>query len=442
MEKEGKMEGEIDMDLYSRQIGAFGLEAMGKLMKLKVLLIGLRGLGVETAKNLVLAGPGQVSLWDPTPVVLQDLASNFYLKEEHVGKISRAEGSLPKLRELNSYVKVDILEKSPEEALLEYDIVVVTELLFDLPTLTKFNEICRSRSPKPTGFIMSAIFGLYGCVFVDYGQEFLIFDKNGEEDKSYIVSHISNANPGSVTVHEDKRHNFTDGDYVTFREVQGMTELNDQPPMKVQFGGPYTINLAEINTEGMGQYTLGGIIQQVKVPEKMEFKSFKDSLADPLKSKEDMLINPDLRCFGRAEQMHIVLQGLLMFHTENKRLPELNNLEDVALVQEYANKMNGQRKEEGKFYQEELDIKLAEKVSRFARSEISPMAAFFGGIVAQEIVKYTGKYTPLQQWLHYDYFETLPEKEEGVDRTLKGSRYDDLIAIYGAQVQKKLQDLK
>lgn len=31
-----------------------------------------------------------------------------------------------------------------------------------------------------------------------------------------------------VTVHDDKKHLFQDGDHVTFREVEGMTELNGQ----------------------------------------------------------------------------------------------------------------------------------------------------------------------------------------------------------------------
>ena len=34
---------EIDTDFFSRQIGTFGMEAMGKLIKLKVLIVGLRG---------------------------------------------------------------------------------------------------------------------------------------------------------------------------------------------------------------------------------------------------------------------------------------------------------------------------------------------------------------------------------------------------------------
>jgi ubiquitin-activating enzyme E1 len=44
------------------------METMGKLIKMNVLIIGCRGLGVETAKNLILAGPASVTIYDPTPV--------------------------------------------------------------------------------------------------------------------------------------------------------------------------------------------------------------------------------------------------------------------------------------------------------------------------------------------------------------------------------------
>ena len=37
-----------------------------------------------------------------------------------------------------------------------------------------------------------------------------------------------------------------------------------------------------------------------------------------------------------------------------------------------------------------------EKACLYTDCSISPMAAFFGGIVAQEIVKKTGKYSPLK----------------------------------------------
>ena len=74
------------MDLYSRQIGAFGVETMKNLVVLDVLIIGMKGAGVETAKNLILAGPRSVTVYDPSPVAIQDLGSNFFFKESDVGK--------------------------------------------------------------------------------------------------------------------------------------------------------------------------------------------------------------------------------------------------------------------------------------------------------------------------------------------------------------------
>ena len=50
----------IDTNLYSRQSGTFGLETMGKLIQMNVVIVGMRGLGVEIAKNLILAGPKSV----------------------------------------------------------------------------------------------------------------------------------------------------------------------------------------------------------------------------------------------------------------------------------------------------------------------------------------------------------------------------------------------
>lgn len=63
---------------------------MGKLIKLKVLIVGQRGLGVECAKNLILAGPASVDLYDPTIVTINDMGSNFYIRDSHIGLLSRA----------------------------------------------------------------------------------------------------------------------------------------------------------------------------------------------------------------------------------------------------------------------------------------------------------------------------------------------------------------
>ena len=65
-------------------------------------------LGVEVAKNLILAGPKQITIYDPRKVTTEELGRNFYCRPEHVGKLSRAEASLDQLKDLNSSVHVSI----------------------------------------------------------------------------------------------------------------------------------------------------------------------------------------------------------------------------------------------------------------------------------------------------------------------------------------------
>ena len=55
-------------------------------------------------------------------------------------------------------------------------------------------------------------------------------------------------------------------------------------------------------------------------------------------------------------------------------------------------------------------------------------------------MKFTGKYSPLKQWLHYDIFETLPRGP--ANRAPLNCRYDDQILVYGQEVQEKLTKLK
>lgn len=49
---------------------------MGKLTQMRVLVVGMRGVGVETAKNLTLAGPKQVTIQDDAVVEPADLGRN------------------------------------------------------------------------------------------------------------------------------------------------------------------------------------------------------------------------------------------------------------------------------------------------------------------------------------------------------------------------------
>jgi ubiquitin-activating enzyme E1 len=153
-----------------------------------VLIVGLRGLGVETAKNLILAGPRSVTLYDPTTVCWGDLSSNFYCREEDVGKKTRAAASFTKLQELNPYVKVSVVDSLSLEDHGAYHVVCYTELLSNIDNLYEVNEFCRSRN---IGFVLTTTFGPSGFTFLDYGNEFTVTDPDGEDTKAFIIANAT-----------------------------------------------------------------------------------------------------------------------------------------------------------------------------------------------------------------------------------------------------------
>jgi ubiquitin-activating enzyme E1 len=202
-------------------------------------------LGFEVAKDVILTGTKGVSIYDPTPVTIQDIGSNFYLNESHVGKVSRAEATLGQLRELNPAMDINIA-KGPitKELIANYTVVYITELLLPVSEIIGINQFCRTHTPA-IGFILTLNLGLYGCTFVDFGPKFMVKDSTGENTVSYIMVHVSNANPGIVRLHEDKKHSYNDGDYVKFREVEGMVELNSTPPMPIKFIDKHSFSIGD-----------------------------------------------------------------------------------------------------------------------------------------------------------------------------------------------------
>ena len=62
--------------LFNHGLGAIGKEALGRLQSNSVLICGLKGLGLEIAKNIVLMGVKNLTIYDSDPVELRDLSSN------------------------------------------------------------------------------------------------------------------------------------------------------------------------------------------------------------------------------------------------------------------------------------------------------------------------------------------------------------------------------
>ncbi|KAK9481369.1 hypothetical protein V1514DRAFT_300802 [Lipomyces japonicus] len=424
-----KPEQEIDEGLYSRQLYVLGAEAMKRLNNSNILIVGLKGLGVEIAKNVTLAGVKSITLWDPAPTRLEDLSSQFFLREKDIG-IPRAVATAQRLAELNQYVKVSVLDAPLDESAIgQFQVVVLTET--SLETQVKINEFTHKNN---IAFIATDVRGLFGTLFNDFGTSFQIVDATGNEPIHGIVSDIDES--GNIAVLDDTRHGLEDGDYVKFSEVEGIPSLNDGLPRKVKVLGPYAFNIG--STKGLGSYVKGGLFTQVQVPFTVDFESLGQQLEKP-----EYLIS-DFAKLDRPPQLHLGFQALSGFANKHEgQLPRPLNDEDANELLHLTKTLAAQHP--NILGDVEVDEKLIKELAYQARGDLPPMTAVFGGIVAQEVLKASsGKFTPVKQYLYFDSLESLPENyPRNTENTAPiGSRYDNQIAVFGREFHEKISNLK
>ncbi|KAI9815354.1 MAG: E1 ubiquitin-activating protein [Thelocarpon impressellum] len=420
--------GSIDESLYSRQLYVLGHEAMKRMSASNVLIVGLKGLGVEIAKNIALAGVKSLTLYDPAPAAVADLSSQFFLRPDDIGK-PRADVTAPRVAELNSYTPVSVHPAtsltSDLNQLGQYQVVVLTST--SLKDQLAISDYCHDNGIY---VVIADTFGLFGGVFTDFGKDFTVVDATGEDPITGIVANIDA--DGLVAALDETRHGLEDGDYVTFTEIEGMEGLNNAPPRKITVKGPYTFSIGDVT--GLGEYKRGGLYSQAKMPKFINFEPLSKQLAKP-----ELLIS-DFAKFDRPQQIHIGFSALHRFSEQHAgELPKPHSEADAAEVLKYSEEIASQGTEKV-----ELDEKLIRELSYQARGDLSPMAAFFGGLAAQEVLKaVSGKFHPVVQFLYFDSLESLPTKSARSEELCKplGTRYDGQIAVFGKEFQEKISNV-
>merc|ERR1719460_2800108 len=436
-DKAGNQQGDIDESLYSRQLYVLGHEAMRKMAQSNVLISGMRGLGVEIAKNIILGGVRSVALHDQGNAEYQDLSSQFYLTEADVqGKRNRALACHPKLEELNAYVDTTCHTGPLTEDFIQQYKVVVLAGCCSLDEQLRIAEITRKNG---IALIIADTRGLYAQVFNDFGEKFVVYDTNGEQPISTMVASVTHDADGVVAAQDETRHGFEDGDYVTFSEVEGMTELNGCKPKKITVLGPYTFKIGD--TSNYGQYQRGGIATQVKMPTDVSFQPLKDVLSDPT----EHFVLTDFAKFERPAQMHLAYRTLHSFMKDNEgRTPAPWNSDDAQRFTTKAKEINAQSSTPI-----EMDDKFQEQFAKICAGDLSPMNAFIGGLVAQEVMKAcSGKFMPVRQLMYFDALECLPDQPDKLSLLTAesckpmGNRYDGQVAVFGKEFQDKIKSNK
>jgi ubiquitin-activating enzyme E1 len=167
------------------------------------------------------------------------------------------------------------------------------------------------------------------------------------------------------------------------------------------------------------------------MPKTIDFLSMSASLSNP------QLLISDFAKFDRPMQLHVAYQALSEFITKHGRSPVPRHEEEAKEVLQAAQRLAKRLSEPL-----EIDEKLIKLFAYQSAGDLSPMAAFFGGVVAQEVLKAcSGKFHPVQQYMYFDSLESIPQSMALTKANCapRGTRYDGQIAVFGEEFQKKIE---
>ncbi|PIA92377.1 DNA damage tolerance protein RHC31 [Cercospora beticola] len=331
-----------EMALYDRQIRLWGAKAQEQIRRAKVLLISLRAVGTEIAKNLTLAGIQELTIVDSDEVTEDDLGAQFFLREEDIGK-PRAEAAIPRIQELNPRVKVrsegslqDLLMKD-QTYYAPFSCVIACD--HDIMTLSTINTAARFAS-RP--FYAAGIHGFYGYIFADLvGHEFVI-----EREKSNVPTTIKaeTMTRSVVSVTNRKENNGKTTEIVKKAEVYCPLILANSSPLP------------------------------------MEVMSNRRKLK---------AVSPLLPC----------LRALFDFQREQSQLPDLNRKEHIIRFSELAK----QKTAELLLPPDTLNGEFLKSFMQNIGSEITPTAAFVGGRLSEDVINVLGnREQPIQNFALFD----------------------------------------
>ena len=551
------LRGEADDEAgrLSRAAAAFGAETMAKLKDLNILIVGLRGVGVETAKNLILSNVGAVVVRDPAAAAMRDMGSNFYLSEAHVqAGATRADACLPQLKTLNPHCKVEAYDgELSDEYLLSQDVngtgkpfaaVIVTQLL-PKAELFRVNQTARANGIT---FLMALTSGVTASIFSDFGPAHVITDPNGEPMEAQALSNIeviskppSLCVPGVedgeaiVVLTCDSNHGLQSGDVVELEDMNGAMEPLNGRKYKVrtmefqifdpkrefvyataadllknstgylaqmwqkqhdthkaeseanaaEFWKQYELKadtsfkgklrqitflnrlvLTEVEDAGaFGSYTNGGLITPVVQPVEKAYRSLEESLvsttaqvgAPDVAARFPQMLEAEAGGRGDGIDVHLAYAAVLDFQEKMGAWPRTGSAADAAEVLSIAEGISESRKDtEGAIWAQalvepnwtdtfdntwgvvrKLDGARIRRFSRFFGAELTGFCAYLGGAIAQEAIKKTGKFTPVDQWIHHEDQALVTDECASNTGPPMNGRYDDQITILGKDFQQR-----
>ena len=200
-----------------------------------------------------------------------------------------------------------------------------------------------------------------------------------------------------------------------------------------------------------GSYQAGGLLNQVRPPIQKSYRSLAETLET---TAVPQMLRGDEWESGKGIEIQLSIAAVLEFYDQEQRWPGIHSSADADKVFELAKKLSEERQKKaadgamvcyaqtvnwGFPSGEARDLDEA-RIKRFARlfgTELTGFCAFLGGAAAQEVLKKSGKFTPIDQWVHHDEQCLVVDECSSNYGPVFGSRYDYQIAIMGKDFQAR-----
>lgn len=355
-------------DLYSRQVYAIGEDVQQELSSMKVILVGLGGVGVEMAKNIILMGVGHVTLFDNRSVDEQDLQFNPYLDVSLVKSSSVAESCKSQLQALNPRVVVDVEydEQHVIHCSSHWHIAFVSPQCWSSWSQWEQLDSCW----RHCVVVMACASRSGGYVWCGWGEQHHVRDYDGEEREQWEAQYTGNG--------------------MWWRQVEGEEQQQQERWREGEEGQ------VEKVTQGGGG---GGNNNNVTT------------------SKVERWLIKETRAGGREARMEVVVGNAQQRWSEDVRI-KWKPMARGGMIS--CAPLSRWREEEG----------VRTKQNTIHNAPYDACAgAIIGAVAAHEAVKKGGKFTPLQEWWWWEHPVQQRHEQAGDDEEVP---LDCRVLIVGA----------
>ena len=421
-----------DQIRYSRQDYTIGKDVRTKISNSKILIVGLSSLSLEIIKNLALTGVNKIDIH-------KNKLEEYYEKTGIYFNINDDDKLLEEIRNLNPMIIVNIVNIIDNNNIINsieisnYSLVILVNSC--IKDSLNFNRLTHKQNIP---FIMTGYFGLYGYIFNDFNENYIINDVDGENYEYLIIEKID-IDKKLITFKDP--HNLSDNDILILKN-----NLNNNLNNNIEIILKQTINpfIIEYKNDIIHDFLEENItIIKKKIPQEIKFNSLIQSLNDPEFNICDYSICSPL---SRLQDLHELNKIVSKFYETYNTLPRPWSVIDYKIFKKLIN-----------LYESKTDDfkLLTQKLCFSLKGNLLPLASIFGGIVVQEAIKCIGKkYIPIKQWMYIDYLDIITndeinlinEEPELIYKKFKKNKnnikYEGFINIFGKELFNKIQNTK